>query len=240
MTDREKRRHARAVTKRAKKPGGRALKSRVRTARDRTQSSQRWLERQLNDPYVAAAKRAGYRSRGAFKLAEIDDKFHLLRTGARVLDLGAAPGGWTQVAVERGAKVVSVDINPMAAVAGAVVQTLDARDRETVNRVREAMGGPADVVLSDMAAPATGHRQTDHLRVMSLCEMALDVALEILAPGGAFLAKVLRGGTEAALLIKLKRHFRTVRHVKPPSSRADSAEMYVLATGFVGPAPPPG
>lgn len=208
----------------------------VKTARGRTSSSQRWLERQLNDPYVQAAKQKGYRSRAAWKLVELDDKFRFLKPGARVVDLGAAPGGWSQVAVERtqGGPVLSVDINPMPELPGATVMQLDFLSEGADTKVIETLGGPVDLVLSDMAAPATGHRQTDHIRIMLLCEAALDLARRVLAPGGGFVAKVLRGGTENELLNAMKRDFRVVRHVKPPASRADSAESYVVATGFRG------
>lgn len=216
-------------------------KVRVKTARGRTLGSKLWLERQLNDPYVSAAKTAGYRSRAAWKLTELDDKYHLLRPGARVVDLGAAPGGWTQVAVQRvkagdkgGGFVLGVDINPVDPITHATLMQQDFLAEGADLRVIEALGGKADVVLSDMAAPATGHRQTDHIRIMALCEAALDLAMRVLTPGGAFVAKVLRGGTENDLLNAMKRDFRVVRHVKPPASRADSAESYVIATGFRG------
>jgi 23S rRNA (uridine2552-2'-O)-methyltransferase len=220
-------------------PGGR-LTVKVKTAGKRTASSARWLERQLNDPYVAEARRLGYRSRAAFKLAQLDDRFGLIALGARVVDLGAAPGGWTQVAVERSharegrGRVVAVDMSPMEPIAGAEILELDFLAPEAPERIRAALGGPADLVMSDMAAPATGHPQTDHLRIMALAEAAYAFAGEVLAPGGAFLAKVLRGGAEKQLLDALKRDFATVRHVKPPASRADSAEIYVVATGFRG------
>ncbi|MDO8838289.1 MAG: RlmE family RNA methyltransferase [Parvibaculum sp.] len=224
--------------------GARALKVRVKTARKRSNSSTRWLQRQLNDPYVHAAKREGYRSRAAFKLTEIDDKYRFLKPGGRVVDLGCAPGGWTQVAVARvnaqgtaGNKqgsVIGLDYLEMDPVPGATILQLDFLDEGADTRVKELLAGEADVVLSDMAAPTTGHKQTDHMRIMSLCEIAAQFAVEVLAPGGTFLAKVLRGGTENELLVLLKRHFQTVRHVKPKASRADSAEMYVLAQGFKG------
>jgi len=211
----------------------RKLKTRVRTAKGRTGSSKRWLERQLNDPYVAEAKAKGYRSRAAFKLKEMDAKYRFLKRGARVVDLGAAPGGWTQVAVERtGGEVVAVDIAPMTEIPGAQILQLDFMDARAPEAIKAALGGPVDVVLSDMAAPATGHRATDHLKIMALAEAALDFAGTVLKPGGTFLCKVLRGGTEAELLKRLKQSFAAVRHIKPPASRADSAEMYVLATGF--------
>lgn len=224
-------------------PGSPSHRARVRvkTARGRPLGSKLWLERQLNDPYVSAAKTAGYRSRAAWKLTELDDKYHLLRPGARVVDLGAAPGGWTQVAVQRvkagdkgGGFVLGVDINPVDPIPNATLMLQDFLAEGADLRVIEALGGKADVVLSDMAAPATGHRQTDHIRIMALCEAALDLAVRVLTPGGAFVAKVLRGGTENDLLNAMKRDFRTVRHVKPPASRSDSAESYVIATGFRG------
>lgn len=204
----------------------------------RSVSSKRWLERQLNDPYVARAKTEGLRSRAAFKLAEIDDRHHLLKSGRSVVDLGAAPGGWSQVATRRvGAdegrgRVVAIDLLPMEPIAGVAFAQLDFLDPAAPDRLREMLGGPADVVLSDMAANATGHRRTDHLKIMALAEAAADFARAVLKPGGAFLAKVLQGGTEGALLADLKRDFATVRHVKPAASRSDSAELYVLATGF--------
>lgn len=216
------------------------LKVRVKTAKRRTTSSKRWLERQLNDPYVEKARAEGYRSRAAFKLIELDDRFHLLKPGARVVDLGAAPGGWSQVAAARvgsvagTGRVVAIDILEMDSIPGVEVLHLDFLDDTAPDRLKAALGGAADVVLSDMAPATTGHRQTDHMRIMALCEAALDFARQVLAPGGAFLAKVLRGGTEGALLADMKRDFSTVRHVKPPASRADSAELYVLATGFRG------
>ncbi len=213
---------------------------RVKTARGRTVSSQRWLQRQLNDPYVAEAKKRGYRSRAAFKLLQIDDQFHFLKPGARVVDLGAAPGGWTQVAVERtrpersGGVVVGIDLTPVEPIAGATVLAKDFYDDDAPAVLEELLGGPADVVLSDMAASATGDTQVDHLRIMALAETAHDFARRVLKPGGTFVAKVLRGGTERTLLDRLKRDFVKVRHVKPEASRADSAEMYVVGTGFRG------
>ncbi|MFC3227451.1 RlmE family RNA methyltransferase [Marinibaculum pumilum] len=216
---------------------GRQLTQRVKTARGRKTSSQRWLQRQLNDPYVAAAQAQGYRSRAAWKLAEMDDRFRLLKPGLRVLDLGAAPGGWTQVAVERcgkRARILAVDINEMDPVPGAAVMQADMRDPDAAARVRAALDGAADLVLSDMAPPATGHRQTDHLRIMALCEAALDLACQVLAPGGTFLCKVLQGGAEEGLLQRMKADFAQVRHAKPPASRSDSSEAYVIAQGFRG------
>lgn len=227
------------------KTGGHMLTERVKTARKRTVSSTRWLERQLNDPYVIESRRLGYRSRAAFKLVQLDDRFHFLKPGKRVVDLGAAPGGWTQVAVERvksleprGGKVVGIDILEWAPVAGATVMTHDFLDDAAPAMLKEALDGPADVVLSDMAAPTTGHPATDHLRIIHMCEVALDFALEVLAPGGIFVAKVFKGGTERELLDLLKRSFETVRHAKPPASRAESAETYVVAMGFRGQAQP--
>ncbi len=226
------------------KPTGRRATVRVKTARGRTTSSQRWLQRQLNDPYVAEAKKRGYRSRAAFKLLQLDDQFRFLKPGARVVDLGAAPGGWTQVAVEKvkaGAKagrsagvVIGIDITPVEPIAGATVLAKDFYDEDAPAELTALLGGPADVVLSDMAASATGDTQVDHMRIMGLAEAAHDFARQILKPGGAFVAKVLRGGTERTLLDLLKKDFAKVRHVKPEASRADSAEMYVVGTGFRG------
>ena len=223
------------------KPGSaRKLATRVKTARGRTLSSTRWLQRQLNDPYVAAAHDQGYRSRSAFKLAELDDRFKFLKPGGRIVDLGAAPGGWCQIAAERvGAKqgkgkVVGLDVTPIEPIPNVTLLEGDIYDDAALQAVREALGGGADVVLSDMAAPSTGHRQTDHIRIMALCEAALDFAREILEPGGAFVAKVLKGGTEDQLLNQIKRDFDFVRHAKPAASRADSAEAYIVATGFRG------
>ncbi|MGZ8417227.1 MAG: RlmE family RNA methyltransferase [Methyloceanibacter sp.] len=221
--------------------GSRKLAVRVRTAKGRKIASTRWLQRQLNDPYVEEAKRRGYRSRAAFKLAEIDDKYHLLRPGLTVVDLGAAPGGWSQIAAQRvklmagKGKVVALDLIEMEPISGVTQLHLDMTDPETADRIREALGGKrADLVLSDMHAPAMGHRSTDQLRIMSLVEAALDLAEDILAPGGSFLCKVLQGGAGKELVARLNRSFVKVRHVKPKASRADSAEMYVLATGFRG------
>jgi 23S rRNA (uridine2552-2'-O)-methyltransferase len=213
------------------------LKQRVKTGRGRTLSQKRWLERQLNDPYVARAKREGYRSRAAFKLLEIDERYKLLRPGQRVVDLGAAPGGWSQVAarvVGPSGRVVGIDLLEIEPMAGVEFITLDFLDPEAPAKLTDLLGGPADLVLSDMAANATGHKKTDHLRIIGLAETAAEFAREILAPGGGYLAKVLQGGTEGALLTDLKRDFATVRHVKPAASRADSSELYVLATGYRG------
>lgn len=219
------------------KLSGRTLAVRVKTAKGRRGASTRWLKRQLNDPYVAEAQRLGYRSRAAFKLEQIDDKVGLFKAGSRVLDLGAAPGGWSQVVLERiGPKgsLVGIDLTEIDPLAGATFLQGDFLDEDAPERLRTALGGPADVVLSDMAAPATGHAQTDHLRIMALAEAAYAFAREVLAPGGAFVAKVLQGGSERALLEALKRDFAKVRHIKPPASRKDSAELYVVATGFRG------
>lgn len=215
----------------------RAARVRVKTAKGRKLSSKLWLERQLNDPYVVEAKRLGYRSRAAFKLAEIDDKFKFLKPGGRVVDLGAAPGGWVQVALQRvGAKgrVVGIDLQEIEPIPGSELLVGDFLDEDAPDRLRALMDGLADVVLSDMAAASSGHAPTDHLRIMGLAEAALEFALEVLAPGGAFVAKVLQGGSERALLETMRRNFTKVTHVKPPSSRKDSAELYVVATGFRG------
>jgi 23S rRNA (uridine2552-2'-O)-methyltransferase len=222
------------------KDSGRALKVRVKGGRGRSLSSKLWLERQLNDPYVARAQREGLRSRAAYKVAEIDDKFHFLKTGAKVVDLGAAPGGWSQIVAKRvGAaegkgRVVAMDLLKMEEIPGVDFLQLDFLDEKAPQVLRDFLGGPADVVLSDMAANATGHRQTDHLKIMALVEVAAEFAGEVLKPGGAFVAKVLQGGTEASLLAGLKRDFASVKHVKPAASRADSAELYLVATGFRG------
>ena len=216
--------------------GERELKIRVKSKR-KSLSSKLWLERQLNDPYVARAKREGFRSRAAFKLIELDDKHHVLKGGARVVDLGAAPGGWSQVAAKRvgpRGRVVGIDILPMDPIAGVEFAQIDFLDPDAPDKLRAMLGGPADVVLSDMAANATGHRPTDHLKIMALVEAAAEFAGEVLKEGGTFLAKVIQGGTEATLLATLKRDFATVKHVKPAASRSDSAELYVLATGFRG------
>lgn len=219
----------------------RALKVKVKTSKRRTASSNRWLQRQLNDPYVALSKKEGWRSRAAYKLIEIDDKFGLLKPGNRVVDLGCAPGGWCQVAAQRvkstdvAPRVVGIDYLEMATLAGAIFLQKDFLDDDAPALLVAALGGEkADVVLSDMAAPATGHKKTDHLKIMHLCEVAIDFARTVLKPGGHFLAKVLRGGTENELLANLKRDFEMVAHIKPPASRADSAELYVIAKGFRG------
>ena len=211
----------------------RSLDVRLKTAKGRTTSQQGWLQRQLNDPYVQAAQAQGWRSRAAFKLIELDDRYSLIRRGARVLDLGAAPGGWSQVAVKRGAgPVVGVDLLPIQPVPGARFIEGDFMDPDMPARLRAAMGGPADLVLSDMAPNTTGHTATDHIRIVALAELALEFALQSLAPGGGFVAKVLQGGSERQLLDPMKRAFASVRHAKPPASRKDSSEMYVVAKGF--------
>ncbi len=204
----------------------------LRTARGRSGASQRWLTRQLNDPYVRAAQREGWRSRAAFKLIELDDRFHLIRRGARIVDLGAAPGGWTQVARRRGGVVVAIDLLAMEPLEGATLIQGDFRDADMPARLAAALGGPADLVLSDMAPNATGHGGTDHLRIMALAELALHFATEILAPGGGFVCKVLQGGSERTMLERLKRGFARVSHAKPPASRKGSSELYVVAQGF--------
>ncbi|HZH11035.1 MAG TPA: RlmE family RNA methyltransferase [Microvirga sp.] len=217
--------------------GTRNLKQRVKTAHKRSLSSQKWLERQLNDPYVARAKREGYRSRAAFKLIEIDEKYHILKPGQRIVDLGAAPGGWSQIAAKKigpKGKVVGIDLLPIDPMPGVEFIQLDFLDESAPGKLIEMLGGQADIVMSDMAANTTGHKKTDHLRIIGLAEAAIYFAREVLAPGGVFLAKVFQGGTENQLLADLKRDFAVVRHVKPAASRADSAELYVLATGFRG------
>jgi 23S rRNA (uridine2552-2'-O)-methyltransferase len=212
----------------------------VRKSSKRTPSSRAWLQRQINDPYVAQAKRDGYRSRAAYKLIELDDRHHFLKPGARVVDLGAAPGGWSQIAATRVGRatgrgaVAAIDLLDMEAIPGVEFTQGDFLADDAPERLLAALGGEADVVMSDMAANATGHRQTDHLRIMGLAETAAEFARQVLAPGGTFIAKVLQGGTENALLADLKRDFANVRHIKPAASRSDSAELYVLAMGYRG------
>jgi 23S rRNA (uridine2552-2'-O)-methyltransferase len=213
-------------------------RSRLRTARGRSVSSQHWLQRQLDDPYVRRAKGEGFRSRAAYKLIEIDDKYRLLKPGMKVVDLGAAPGGWSQVAAARvgagkgGGRVLAIDVLEIEPIAGVEFARVDFLDDFAPPKLKDMLGGKADIVLCDMAANATGHRKTDHLKVMALVESAAEFAREVLAPGGAFLAKVIQGGTEPELLASLKRDFAAVKHVKPPASRTGSAELYVLAMGF--------
>lgn len=216
--------------------GGRGPRKRVRTARGRTASSTRWLERQLNDPYVRRAKAENYRSRAAYKLLELDERFGLLRGVGAVVDLGIAPGGWSQVVRRRapGASVVGIDLLPADPIGGVEILQMDFMDEGAPERLKSALGGPADLVLSDMAANTVGHAQTDHLRTMALVEAALLFATEVLKPGGAFVAKVLAGGADNQLVAELKRHFATVKHAKPPASRKDSSEWYVVAQGFKG------
>ncbi len=215
-------------------------KIRVKSKNKRSHSSHQWLSRQLNDPYVRKAHAEGYRSRAAFKLIEIDDKNKILKRGARVVDLGAAPGGWSQVAAERigvekgQGKIVAIDLLEIEPINGVEFAQMDFNDEDAPDRLKAMLGGQADVVLSDMAANTIGHRQTDHLKIVALVEMAAEFAREVLAPGGSFVAKVLQGGTEGELLASLKRDFKVVKHIKPPASRKDSAELYVLAIGFRG------
>ncbi|WP_029042482.1 RlmE family RNA methyltransferase [Cucumibacter marinus] len=223
------------------KPAARNLKKRVKTARGRTVSSTRWLERQLNDPYVAKAKLEGRRSRAAYKLIELNEKHKLVKPGMRIVDLGCAPGGWCQMAAEIvGAdpddpRIVGIDYLDMDPIPGVIFLKKDFNEEDAPQALIDALGGhKADLVLSDMAAPTTGHRATDHLRIIALVELAADFAIEVLAPGGAFVAKVFQGGTEHELLAMLKKHFRSTFHAKPPSSRQDSAETYLVATGFKG------
>ncbi len=235
------------MAKQGKKGGGsrapsttRAAAVRVKTAHKRSHSSTQWLERQLNDPFVAEARRLGYRSRAAFKLIQLDERFDLLKPGMRVVDLGAAPGGWTQIAVDRvkvgtgRGEVVGIDLLAIDPIPGATLLEGDFLAPEAPDALRRIMGGPADLVLSDMAASTTGHSATDHLRVIALAEAAILFAREVLSPGGGFVAKVFQGGTERALLASLKRDFTMVRHAKPQASRAESSEVYVVATGFRG------
>lgn len=221
----------------------RVLRTKVKKKRGLKESSRRWLERHLNDPYVQRSKADGYRSRAAYKLIEIDDKHHLLKPGQKVIDLGAAPGGWCQVAAARtkstaaAPHVVGIDYLEMDAVPGAAILQMDFLDDAAPARLIEALGGEPDIILSDMAAPTTGHRRTDHLRTMYLCEVAADFAMSVLKPGGHFLTKTFQGGTEGELLDALKRSFRSVHHVKPPASRDESVELYLLAKDFKGRAP---
>ncbi|MCB9978045.1 MAG: RlmE family RNA methyltransferase [Rhodospirillales bacterium] len=209
-------------------------KTRVKTARGRKTSSKQWLERQLNDPYVRRAQADGMRSRAAYKLLEIDQKTSLLRPGLRVVDLGAAPGGWSQVAAARGCRIVAIDLLAMDPLPGVDFIQMDFMEESAPEVLSAALGGPADLVLSDMAPNTTGHKATDHLRIMALVEAAADFAGQVLAPGGAFVAKVFQGGAEHTLLADLKRAFAKVQHIKPPASRKESAEQYLVATGFRG------
>lgn len=229
------------MTKKPVKAGTtRVLRTQVRKKRGLKESSRRWLERHLNDPYVQRSKMEGYRSRAAYKLIEIDDKYRLLKPGMRIIDLGAAPGGWSQVAAARAGsteaepRVVGIDYLEMDPVPGAIILKMDFLDDEAPQQLKQALGGEPDIVLSDMAAPTTGHRRTDHLRTMHLCEVAADFAVSVLKPGGHFLAKTFQGGTEGSLLDMLKRNFRSVHHVKPPASRDASVELFLLARDFKG------
>ena len=219
------------------KSGRGEVRAKLKTRKSLKPSSRSWLERQLNDPYVRAAKQEGWRSRAAYKLIELDTRFRFLKKGARILDLGAAPGGWTQVAVKKvgdTGKVVGADILEMEPMPGATLFQCDLLDPETPDLLKDALGGPADVVLTDMAAPTTGHRATDHLRTVALFEAALDVARDTLKPGGVFVGKVFQGGASGELLARVKKMFRDVKHVKPPASRAESVELYLVAMGFRG------
>ena len=216
--------------------GGSGGRQRVRTARGRTAQSTRWLERQLNDPYVRRAKAEGYRSRAAYKLMELDERFALLKGAKRIVDLGIAPGGWSQVVRQRlpGSIVAGIDLLPVDPIDGVTILQLDFMDDRAPELLQEALGGPADLVLSDMAANTVGHPQTDHLRTMGLVEAGLAFACDVLRPGGSFVAKVLAGGADSNLVAELKRNFATVKHAKPPASRKDSSEWYVIAQGFKG------
>ena len=233
MTEPPRKRMVRAPT--GGTDAGRAQPKRLKTAKDRTPSSQAWLERQINDPFVVEAKAKGYRSRAAFKLAEIDDRYRLIRRGARIVDLGCAPGGWLQIAVERGARsVVGVDLLEVDPLPGAAIIQQDFTDPDCGDRLIALLGGAPDVVMSDMAPNTTGHRQTDHLRIVGLIETAAEFALRVLEPGGVFVTKAFQGGETGGLLTLLKQNFTHVRHVKPKASRAESSELYLLATGFKG------
>ena len=216
--------------------GGTGPRQRVKTGRGRTASSNRWLERQLNDPYVRRAKADGYRSRAAYKLLELDERFALLKGVRSVIDLGIAPGGWSQVVrrIAPKARIAGIDLLPTDPIEGVTILEMDFMDDNAPKLLRDALGGPADLVLSDMAANTVGHPQTDHLRTMGLVETGLAFAVEMLKPGGAFVAKVLAGGADSHLVAELKRHFTTVKHAKPPASRKDSSEWYVVAQGFKG------
>ncbi len=242
MTDKDKNKekNKKKATIRMNNPRGLQKKVRVKTRKGRSHSSAQWLERQLNDPYVVAARTEGYRSRAAFKIIQLNEKLDLFKPGQKVVDLGAAPGGWTQIAVDiikpekTGGKVVAIDYLEMEPMSEATVICMDFMDNEAPDLLKDAIGGRADVVMSDMAPPTVGHKRTDHLRIMGLAEMAYDFAKEILVPGGTFLSKVFMGGADKAFLDMLKRDFTKVKHIKPHASRSDSSEMYVVATGFRG------
>lgn len=219
------------------KSRARGAKVRVKTARGRKPSSTRWLQRQLNDPYVAEANRLGYRSRAAFKLVELNDRYQFLKGVKRAVDLGSAPGGWLQVlarVMPEDSQIIGIDLQEVEHVDGVDLWVMDFLDEDAEERLMAALSGPADIVLSDMANSATGHRQTDQIRTMALCEAALDFAIKVLAPNGTFVAKVLQGGSDGALMERMQKHFKTVKHAKPPASRADSKEWFVLAQGFKG------
>ncbi len=229
------------MTKKKPPTESRGLTQVVKKKKGMSISSQQWLTRQLNDPYVQEAKRQGYRSRAAFKLIELNEKLKFLKPHTQVIDLGAAPGGWTEVLVgiikpelEKGGKIIALDILPMDAIAGATILKGDFTDSETLDVLKQHISGPVHAVLSDMAPSTIGHKATDHLQIIAIVEAAFEFALETLAPGGTFIAKVFQGGTEGTLLAKMKTLFKTVRHIKPPASRKDSSEMYVVATGFKG------
>ena len=214
---------------------GRAGAKRLKTAKERTPSSQAWLERQINDPFVVEAKAKGYRSRAAFKLSEIDDKYRLIKKGMKVVDLGCAPGGWVQIALQRGAgAVVGVDLLAIDGIPPATIIQADFTHPGVAEHLIELLGGAPDIILSDMAPNTTGHRETDHLRIVGLIEAAIDFALEVLKPGGAFVTKAFQGGETAGVVANLKRNFTAVRHAKPKASRAESSEIYLVATGFKG------
>lgn len=217
------------------KDSGRAKPARLKTAKGRTSSQQAWLERQINDPFAAEARALGYRSRAAFKLSEIDERFKLIRKGALVVDLGCAPGGWVQIAQQRGAgKIVGIDLLPVEPLPPAELIQMDFTDPAAPEKLIELLGGRPDVVLSDMAPNTVGHRETDHLRIVALIEMAADFAIEVLKPGGSFVAKAFQGGETGDVIARLKQHFAKVQNVKPKASRADSSEVFLVATGFKG------
>lgn len=209
-------------------------KTRVKSARGRKNASTRWLQRQLNDPYVAEAQRLGYRSRATFKILEINKKFKILKPGMNVIDLGAAPGGWSVVAADMGCNVVALDLLEIDEIPGVHFIQMDFMDNEAPEKLKNALGGPADILLSDMAPNTTGHKQTDHIRIMAVVEAAYEFAREALKPGGTFVAKVFQGGAQNTLLAEMKKDFQTIRHFKPPSSRKESSEQYLVATGFRG------
>lgn len=219
------------------KSRARGAKVRVKSARGRKPSSTRWLQRQLNDPYVAEANRLGYRTRAAFKLLELDDRYDFIKGSKRVVDLGCAPGGWTQILTTKlpaGTQIIGIDLQEVEPIAGAELWVMDFLDADAEERLMAELDGPVDLVVSDMANSATGHRQTDQMRTMALCEAALDFAIKVLGEGGIFVAKVLQGGSDNSLMLRMQKHFKSVKHAKPPASRADSKEWFVLAQGFKG------